>query len=466
MAAHPLDPTDAAWYHMDGPANPAIVTGILLTKRPLDFAKVREVYRTRLAIFDRFRQRVVERGFPLAQPHWEEVENFDLDRHLHHVALPAPGDEGALRRHLAEVASMPLDHGLPLWQVQVIDGVEGGSALVMRFHHCIGDGTAMMTVVSRLFDRQAQPCAEAVPAKPRRRKASPPASWLASAFEPVQRAAHSVLEAVTHPRQLVEQAALVLDGAGTVMHELIQPADPPSPFKGEFVPEQRVAWSRPVAIADIKAIGERHGAKVNDVLIAAMTGALRAYLRRRGVDVAKARLHAMVPVDLRPPGRGAELGNQFGLVILELAVASARRAQRLALTRMRMAALKRSTEPAAMRLLLDVFGRAPKALEDIATDLFGSKASLVMTNVAGPREALWLAGVPIERMMFFVPHPGRQIGVGISIMSYRGSASLAVIADAKRVPDPEWITARFGREFDAMLRSAVAAHNRDRASVP
>lgn len=460
-ATQPMSPVDAAWYHMDGPANPAIVTGILLTRRRLNFAKVRELYRTRLLTFERFRQRVVERGFPVGRPQWEDMPDFDLDRHVHHVTLPAPGDARSLTKLLADVASLPLDHSLPLWQVQVVDGVDGGGALIMRCHHCIGDGTAMMSVISRLFDHQAHPPATpttpAMPARRPRRQAVAPPSLLASAFEPVQRTVRSVLNAAAHPEQLADQAALLIDGAGSLLHELFAPVDPPSPFKGKFVAEKRVAWSRPVAIKDIKAIGARHGAKVNDVLIAAMTGALRAYLRQRGVDVAHTRLHAMVPVDLRTPDRIGELGNEFGLVILELAVGSARRAERLALTKARMDALKHSTEAVAMRWLLNIFGRGPKALEDIANDIFGSNASLVMTNVAGPREPLYLAGVPIERMMFCVPHPGRQLGAGISIMSYRGMASLAIIADARLVPDPERITAQFGREFDALLRGAQAA---------
>jgi hypothetical protein len=87
----------------------------------------------------------------------------------------------------------------------------------------------------------------------------------------------------------------------------------------------------------------------------------------------------------------------------------------------------------------------------LAVQLFGSKASVVMTNVAGPRETLYLAGVPLERVMFWVPHPGRELGMGISILSYRGAATLAVIADAHLVPDPEKITARFDREFATML---------------
>ena len=116
MTTHPMSPVDAAWYHMDGPANPAMVTSVLLTKAPLDFDQVRAVYRQRLGGFDRFRQRVVERGFPLATPHWDDMPHFDIDQHLHHIALAAPHDQAALIRLVNDLASMPLDHSLPLWQ--------------------------------------------------------------------------------------------------------------------------------------------------------------------------------------------------------------------------------------------------------------------------------------------------------------------------------------------------------------
>jgi hypothetical protein len=159
----------------------------------------------------------------------------------------------------------------------------------------------------------------------------------------------------------------------------------------------------------------------------------------------------MVPVDLRPPERSAELGNEFGLVILDLAIGSRDPLARLRRTKAHMDALKRSPEAIAILALFNLFGRVPKAIEDVAVQLFGSKASLVMTNVAGPRETLYLAGVPLERVMFWVPHPGRELGMGISILSYRGAATLAVIADAHLVPDPEKITARFNREFATML---------------
>jgi len=195
------------------------------------------------------------------------------------------------------------------------------------------------------------------------------------------------------------------------------------------------------------------------VLVAGMTGALRGYLMQRGVDVDRTTVRAMVPVDLRPPERALDLGNEFGLVVLDLAVKGGGPLQRVRATKARMDALKRSPEPVAVMALFELLGRGPKPLQDVAVDLFGSKASVVMTNVAGPRRTQYLAGVPIRRMMFWVPHPGRQLGMGISILSYRGAATLSVVSDAHLVPDPEAITERFAREF-ASMQAAVRRRER------
>lgn len=470
MALHRMAPVDAAWFHMDGRANLAMVTSVALTREPLDFDRVAALYAARLADFPRFRQRVVERGLPIPLPHWEDVPDFDIGQHLHHVALPAPGGQRELERLLGDLASTPLDRLQPLWQVHVIDNVDGGSALVTRFHHCIGDGTAMTAVSMRLYDT--------TPDAPLHRDGAPSRDhgehgergdhgdehdepWLEAALRtlaaPVRAAAsaaNTALDAVRHPQALVDKAAAVVGGAGMLLTELLKTDDPPSPFKGAFSLPKRVAWSAPVAIADVKAIGALADAKVNDVLVAGMTGALRAYLQRRGVDVAHTTLRALVPVDLRPRERALELGNDFGLVLLELAVARSTPLARLRATKAAMDALKRSPEPVAMRVLFDIFGRAPKAVSDIPEAMFSRKASVVMTNVVGAPGTLYVAGVPIERVMFWVPHPGDQLGMGISILSYRGQATLAIVADARLVPDPETITRGFEREFGTLLAAA------------
>jgi WS/DGAT/MGAT family acyltransferase len=441
MALQPLDPVDAAWYHLDGPASPAIVTALALTARPLQFAKVRRALEHGLLPFDRFRQRVVDVGVAFASPAWEDMPGFDLDRHVHRSALPAPHDEAALRALVSDLAGQPLDHALPLWQAYVVENVGAGGALVFRYHHCIGDGAAMMAVAARLFTG------------PRRRPATPPAP------SPAPSSAQAAAP------ELLSTARTALSAASSLAGLLVKPPDPPSPFKGPLATSQRVAWSKPVTICDAKAIGAASGAKVNDVLTAAVAGALRSYLQGRGIDVRRATLRAMVPVNLRPPERVGQLGNLFGLVVLALPVAVASPMRRLALTQDRMAALKRSSQALAMQALFDLFGRGPKALEDLASLVLGSKASVVLTNVAGPREPVRLAGTPIERMMFCVPHPGNELGMGISILSYGGEVTLTVVADAARVADPESITRAFDTEFAALLKRAKQKPQRRAASA-
>ncbi|MBS1175680.1 MAG: Diacylglycerol O-acyltransferase [Proteobacteria bacterium] len=449
-----MSAADAAWFHNDGPANLAIVMGVVLTKKPLDFERVRKIYNERIVSFDRFRQRVVEAGFPLATPHWQDMPNFSIDQHLHHIALAAPHDEAALVELVNDLASMPLDHSIPLWQAYVVDDVEGGSALITRVHHCMADGTAMMTVTQRLYDPApgAKP-----PPPPRARGASIGMAAGKGLFAPA-------IDVIT---EAARDALALAGGAGMLVRELLRSDDPPSPLKGDFALGKRVAWSQPVALRDIKAIGKRFDAKVNDVLVAAMSGALRTYLKDRGVDVDHTTVRAMVPVDLRPPERIGQLGNEFGLVLLDLAVTKARADHRLALTKARMDALKHSPEPLATKALLNLLGRGPKLLEDISNDLFGRKASVVMTNVVGPPDVLYLAGVPIERILPWAPHPGKQLGMAVSILSYRGTASLTVIGDARLVPDPERITAEFNREFQKMLKYTTAgAKQTAAAKVP
>ena len=401
------------------------------------------------------------------------MPNFDIDQHVHRIALPAPHDRAALTALINDIASSPLDHEQPLWQVHVIDNVEGGSALITRYHHCIGDGTAMMAAIERLCDTTRDASLRAARASAARSSAGASAASLAPSLDAVERTAGKALAtagSAIDPSRIRNtrstKATVVLEGAGMLAAELLKTPDPQSPLKGAFGMRKHVAWSEPVAIEDVKAIGAPSGAKVNDVLVAGMTGALRAYLKRRGVDVDHTTVRAMVPVDLRPPERVGELGNEFGLVVLDLAVASSDSMDRLATTKRRMDALKRSPEAVATLVLFDILGRGPKPLEDFANEIFGSKASVVMTNVAGPKKTLYLAGVPIDRMMFWVPHPGRQLGMGISILSYRGMASLAVIADAHLVPDPDAITTRFNREFAQMLRRVKADAARAPARKP
>jgi WS/DGAT/MGAT family acyltransferase len=209
-------------------------------------------------------------------------------------------------------------------------------------------------------------------------------------------------------------------------------------------------------LARLRQIAAAFDAKLNDVAVAAVAGALRHYLQSRGRAADEGSLRAMMPVNLRPPEHVHDGGNEFGLAILDLPIELDSPEARLCAAKKRLTEVKRSPEAIGMHWLLDVFGRGPRPLQQVAQHLFGSKVSLVLTNVAGPVQALSLAGRRIDRFMFWVPHPGEDAGLGISVFSYRGKLSLGVIGDAERVPDPQRIAQLFEREVAALARCAQA----------
>jgi WS/DGAT/MGAT family acyltransferase len=258
---------------------------------------------------------------------------------------------------------------------------------------------------------------------------------------------------LANPMHLLDLTVGAIAAAEALGGALLMPADTATLFKGELGVRKRVAWSWHVPLDDVKRIGRATDAKVNDVLLAVVTGALRAYLIARGTDVEGLEVRAVVPVDLRPPARAHDLGNEFGLAFLALPLGLDDSLKRVAEIRHRMNEIKRSPQPQVFFGLLTIFGMTPAQVEEPVVRLFGSKATTVITNVAGPCASLYMAGSRITDMMFWVPQSGR-LGMGISILSYNGSVTLGVITDAGHVPDPEAITARFEEEFRHMLAAA------------
>jgi hypothetical protein len=163
----------------------------------------------------------------------------------------------------------------------------------------------------------------------------------------------------------------------------------------------------------------------------------------------------VIPVDLRPPDRGIELGNAFGLVFLSLPLSIEDPLERLQETKKRMDAIKQSIEALTFYSLLNVFGVAPKQVEEQALNIFGSRATAVITNVRGPGIPLYIAGGKIENIMGWVPQAGR-LGVGVSIFSYDSKVSVGLITDAGLVPHPEQITDTIRTRFDELLELAFA----------
>lgn len=465
-----MSPVDSAWLHMEDPTNLMMVTGVSLLEKPVDYERFRKTLEVRLLSLDRFTMRIVESRLPVGTPHWEVDPNFDLDAHIHRVALPEPGDIVELQRFVSDIASTPLDFSKPLWHMHLVENALGGMAVVMRFHHCIGDGTAMNAVMYRLMDMEPDaPIGEIEEVEP---AARPQRSLFSTMFSPVRAVvslpvkaaklsgsavrylAREGGESLRHPSRIVEGAEAATEAATILGRVLLMPPDPNTPFKGPLGVQKHVAWSDAIPLVDVKIVGKVFDAKVNDVLLSAVAGALREYLIEREVDVTDLEIRAVIPVDLRPPDRGIELGNNFGLVFLALPLLIADPVARLAETKARMDAIKQSIEAVAFYSLLNIFGVTPPQVEEQAVNIFATRATAVMTNVRGPGRALYMAGQRIENMMFWVPQSGR-LGMGVSIMSYDGRVTVGVITDAGLVPDPERITAIFREKFAHLVALAT-----------
>jgi len=401
-----LGSEDTAWLHMDDAENPMVVSSLVELGGTLDVARLDAIVRER-GLPPRLRSRVMEGAF--GPPRLAIDESFDLERHLVHVDI-APGEE-ALRAFIGREVSHSLPRDRPLWRTVVVDRPGAPTAILFRVHHALADGFALLGQLLSICDeRDAAP----VPG--------------------------------THGAR---GAGLARQTAAAARLVALRP-DPRTTLKHELGLEKNVAWSRPIALDDVKRVARATGTTVNDVLVAAVAGAVGRHLRDEGEAAREVR--AMVPVNLRrePP---STLGNRFGLVILALPVGAMDPRERLREVKRRMDRLKSTPEALVARGLLDVLGWLPLPLERLGASFFGKKASLVLTNVPGPRAVLHLGGVPIERIVFWVPQAAR-LGLGVSIFSYAGAVTMGVIADANVVKDPARIIDALHDEVDALQTRA------------
>jgi WS/DGAT/MGAT family acyltransferase len=228
------------------------------------------------------------------------------------------------------------------------------------------------------------------------------------------------------------------------------PNDSQTRFKGKPSGDKRVAWTDPIPLPEVKAVSHVLGCSVNDMLLAAVTGALNGYLRDHGDATEGVEVRALVPIDLRKPQSDPKLGNRFGVLALELPVSLDSPLARLQEVHRRMEALKQSKEPAVTLGLLAALGNAPQAVQDRVFDLLLSRATAVITNVPGPQQPLYLAGSELTQLMFWVPRP-HDIGMGVSILSFNGQVQFGLVTDAAMVPDPQAIVDRFRPAFEQLL---------------
>jgi diacylglycerol O-acyltransferase / wax synthase len=441
------------------------ISGLLTFAQPVDVDNLKSLLIERWLPLRRMRQRVVQPGLLLARPYWEDDPVFDLNAHVHRLALPSPGNRQILQEVVSDLISGPLDYSKPLWQIHVIDNYEGGGALLLRLHHVIADGLALAELMLHLTDETPQ-AAEwqtastlAFSANGHTAEASTELGrQVALAARLGRRLARRLtitgLDVLSNPERGRELWDKGTAHAQSAMQLALKVAEPETIFGQPSGVSKKVAWSQPRPLAEVKQVQQIWGGTLNDVMLTALIGGLRRYLVAEGEPVNGARFRAAIPVNLRANNKTNQLGNQFGVVFLTMPLGMTNPQERLAEVRAHMDALKQSPEALTSYTLISALGFAPPSMQNALVRQFASLASAVITNVPGPKGKRYLTGQQIEEVMFWAPHPGR-VGLAISIYSFADQVHVGVLSDPKSMPDPDSFINHFQAEYAEMVEMAV-----------
>jgi WS/DGAT/MGAT family acyltransferase len=478
MDRETLSNADYALLRLDSPDNWMIVTALMTFETPLDAARLKSVLERSLLRQRRFRQRVVLPRVFLAKAYWEEDATFNLDNHIGCIQTHLPADPGLLQELVSRVMSVGLDCNRPLWKFYLVEHFGNGSALVMRFHHCIADGMSLVKLLLSITQAepdapgndQPEPPAQEVSLPENRRSSQEPGT-----MRVLGKLGGTGKQAIIEIGSLEDTFRLGGSIVTALGQLLFSTPDSPNPFKGSIAIQKRAAWSPALPLELIKFIGRANGGTVNDVLLSAVSGALRQYMQMQMDGSKPVDLHGFVPIDLRRESRRApaqfllggpydeQLGNKFGFAVLPLPVSIKDPVKRLEVIHQTMDVLKASGEALVSHWVLNLMGATPGEIQSLAARFWMTKGSAVMTNVAGPRHQLYLGGAAIDTLIGWVPQTG-AIGLGVSIFSNNGKVWLGIATDQGLIPDPERIVEYFLEEIHLLLEQSQ--QERDAAGGP
>lgn len=424
---------------------------------PLD--AVRAHFAARLHGLPPLYRRLVEVPFGLDRPYWIDGGEVDLEFHVRHAGVPPPGDDVALAEQVAWIISRPMDRTKPLWELYVLEGLASGEvALLLKLHHAAIDGQSGMEMFGALLDH-APTTAETPVVAPRNAEQAP------ETWELLTRAWFSMLR---HPGRAVSQQLTAMRALGNVLSggasesapqawerawtrwwsgeafdTLPVPAmsAPPTPLNGAISPHRRVAFFE-TPLEPLKAVRRASGCTLNDVVMAVCGGALRRYLERRGA-LPERPLIAMVPVSVRTGEERETYSNQVSAILGELATDEADPRARLERVSRAMTSAKALHEAIPARLLQDFSKFASPAVATQAArtvarlrlaDRMAPVCNVVISNVPGPRETLYLGTAPVNAMIP-VSTVGEGLGLNMTVISYRERMDFGYVACRERVPD-------------------------------
>lgn len=456
----PMSSVDRSWLRMESAENPMMISAVLIFEQALSIRRLKRLLDERFLTFRRFRQRVIHRG---DRAFWQDDPLFHVDNHLHRIALAGDSGEQELQSLVSDMNSSSLDFRRPLWQIHYIDQYQGGCALLIRIHHCIADGISLVRVLLSLTDKQPdsilrriRPSALSHPVDKAQSSLGRTARRLLQTGRAAKDRANLLLKSLRtepgYPMRLVSTA-------GSISLDLLKlglAADEPKTcLNSSLSGRKQVAWAEPLSLLEVKICARALQGTVNDVLLCAAAGALQKHFHNTGETPPTCGIRVAVPLNLRPVNQPVEtLGNQFGLVLVNLPVEVSHPLLRFRQIQNTMGRLKQSYQAQVTYGLLDLFGRGPDALERRALTLLSDKASAVLTNVPGPTEPVYLAGAKLKQPMFWVPQSG-NIGIGMSIFSYAGTVQFGISIDKSIPVNPEAVMEYFRESFTELYQWAL-----------
>jgi WS/DGAT/MGAT family acyltransferase len=460
MGEDRLSGLDASFLHMERDGAHMHVASTTIFEGPApEHAEFRDHIGSRLHLVPRFRQKLRFVPFSQGRPVWVDDPHLNLEYHVRRTALPAPGSEEQLLRLAARVFSQQLDRSKPLWELWLVEGLEGDRfAIVGKSHHALVDGVSGMDITTVLFDaaREPQP------------GAGPTADWLPRP-EPsaAKLLADALVERVTSPREILRGVRAVLRGPRQVAGQLAESASaagqlirsgrsaPPTPFNVDIGPHRRFAYAQ-ADLAELKRVKNEHGGTVNDAVLSIVSGALGRYLRARGESTSGLEMRAMVPVSVRTEEQQGALGNQVAAMMAPLPVWCEDPVERLQLVTAAMGDLKRSGQAVGAQVLTQVTDFAPPTIAAQAARLQSRQRffNLVVTNIPGPQFPLFLLGREMQVIFPMVPLAQRQ-ALCVGIFSYNGQLNFGLIGDYDAMAD-----------LDSFALDLAAASEELAATVP
>jgi diacylglycerol O-acyltransferase / wax synthase len=453
-----LSGLDTSFLHLerDGAHMHVASTSIFEGPAP-NHEEFRDHIAARLHLVPRFRQKL--RFVPLAQgrPVWVDDPHLNLEYHVRQTALPPPGSEQQLRTMAARLFSQQLDRSKPLWEMWLVEGLEGNRfAIFGKSHHALVDGVSGMDISTVLFDAAREP----------QTKPGPGPEWLPRP-EPrgAKLLAEALLERATSPREIVRGMRAALRGPRQVAGQLLKGASaaskmlgagmsaPRTPLNVDIGPHRRFAFAS-ADLAEVKRIKNAHGGTVNDVVLSVVSGALGRFLRARGNDTSGLELRAMVPVSVRASEEHGALGNRVAAMMSPLPVWCEDPVERLQILTATMGDLKGSGQAVGAQVLTQLTDFAPPTIAAQASRLSSRQRffNLVVTNIPGPQFPLYLLGREMLGMFPMVPLAQRQ-ALCVGIFSYNGTLSFGLIGDYDAMADLD----SFALELEAAMDEISAA---------